>query len=76
MTDLPQRLGTASSSVGMGRVVDRPDPDARSGRRAPSTHRDAGCALGKRVGYGLLVGAMVAFVVAATTGFPSWAVTQ
>jgi|SRR6476660_6752656 len=32
-------------------------------------------AVGKRVGYSLLLAAVVAFVVAAIAGFPSWAVT-
>ena len=32
-------------------------------------------AVAKRVGYSLLLGAVVAFVVAAIAGFPGWAVT-
>jgi hypothetical protein len=55
----------------MGRVVE-PESDPVLERR----HRIARIvALGKRVGYLLLLAAVVAFVVAAAAGFPSWAVT-
>ena len=55
----------------MGRLV-APEPDPVLARRARIA-RAVG--LGKRVGYLLLLGAVVAFVVAAIAGFPSWAVT-
>jgi hypothetical protein len=55
----------------MGRVV-APEPDPVLERRGRIRRV---VALGKRVGYLLLLGAVVAFVVAAAAGFPSWAVT-
>jgi hypothetical protein len=55
----------------MGRLV-APEPDPVLARRARIARA---VALGKRVGYLLLLGAVVAFAVAAIAGFPSWAVT-
>jgi hypothetical protein len=54
----------------MGAVVSSSDPVAA--RRARIA-RWVG--LAKRIGYGLLLLAVVAFVVAAVAGFPTWAVT-
>ena len=55
----------------MGRVV-APGPDPVVARRARIARA---VSLGKRVGYLLLLTAVVAFVVAAVAGFPDWAVT-
>lgn len=55
----------------MGRVV-TPESDPILERRERIARL---VAVGKRVGYSLLLGAVVAFVVAAIAGFPSWAVT-
>jgi hypothetical protein len=55
----------------MGSVV-APEPDPVIERRARIAR---GVTLAKRVGYLLLLAAVVAFVVAAVAGFPSWAVT-
>lgn len=55
----------------MGSVV-APEPDPIIERRARIAR---GVTLAKRVGYLLLLAAVVAFVVAALAGFPSWAVT-
>ena len=55
----------------MGRVV-TPESDPILERRERIARL---VAFGKRVGYSLLLGAVVAFVVAAIAGFPSWAVT-
>ena len=55
----------------MGRVV-APGPDPVVERRARIARA---VTLGKRVGYLLLLTAVVAFVVAALAGFPGWAVT-
>jgi hypothetical protein len=55
----------------MGHVVTA-ERDPVLERRARIAHL---VALGKRVGYLLLLGAVVAFAVAAIAGFPSWAVT-
>jgi hypothetical protein len=49
-----------------------PQPDPVVERRARIARV---VTLAKRVGYVLLLGAIVAFVVAAVAGFPSWAVT-
>jgi hypothetical protein len=54
----------------MGDVVNTDDPVVL--RRARIARW---VAVGKRVGYGLLLLAVVAFVVAAIAGFPTWAVT-
>ena len=53
----------------MGRVVD-PDPVLERRNRIARI-----VALGKRVGYLLLLAAVAAFVLAVIAGFPSWAVT-
>jgi hypothetical protein len=55
----------------MGCVV-APEPDPVIERRARIAR---GVTLAKRVGYLLLLAAVVAFVVATVAGFPSWAVT-
>jgi NADH:ubiquinone oxidoreductase subunit 6 (subunit J) len=55
----------------MGRVV-APEPDPVLERRNRIARA---VALAKRVGYSLLLVAVVAFVVSAVSGFPSWAVT-
>jgi hypothetical protein len=54
----------------MGGVVGAPDPVAERRRRIARW-----VALAKRTGYVLLLAAIVAFIVAAATGFPGWAVT-
>jgi hypothetical protein len=55
----------------MGRVV-TPEPDPVLQRRGRIAR---GVSIAKRIGYFLLLGSVIAFVVAATTGFPSWLVT-
>ena len=55
----------------MAHVV-APETDPVVERRARIAR---GVTLAKRVGYLLLLGAVVAFLVAAVAGFPSWAVT-
>jgi hypothetical protein len=54
----------------MGRVVG-PDSDPVLARRARIARA---VNLAKRIGYSLLLGAILAFAVAASTGFPGWAV--
>ena len=71
ITDLPQRLARRLRERRLERVVTaQPDPVVERRARIARV-----VTLAKRVGYVLLLGAVVAFVVAAVAGFPNWAVT-